>query len=178
MKWKWMDGRGVGVSMDIQYVAALILNWTNKSKYNNVKINFLAMINPHKCLFFRKIFGPHVCGDALDILPSNRNILTGSWRKNNTLQIWDYNTGKQLKDIAVDETYSSMVSARSCTTPVTQSCFLHLDNWCSMPHLQLHVCFRFQSAQPHRLATSWTLLNAGKIGKPKQSARKKESTKC
>ncbi|KAK3737457.1 hypothetical protein QZH41_008335 [Actinostola sp. cb2023] len=57
----------------------------------------------------RKIFGPHICGDALDILPSNRKILTGSWRKNNTLQIWDYNTGKLIKDVPGDEIYSSMV---------------------------------------------------------------------
>uniref|UniRef100_H3A5P3 Uncharacterized protein n=1 Tax=Latimeria chalumnae TaxID=7897 RepID=H3A5P3_LATCH len=35
----------------------------------------------------RRFFGPHICGDALDIDPSNKQILTGSWRKDNPLQV-------------------------------------------------------------------------------------------
>ena len=55
----------------------------------------------------RKIFGPHICGDALDIQSlsmsgSSRQILTGSWRKDKTLQIWDYGSGKLLKDVPSD----------------------------------------------------------------------------
>jgi len=55
----------------------------------------------------RKIFGPHICGDALDIQSlsmsgTSRQILTGSWRKDNTLQIWDYGSGKLLKDVPSD----------------------------------------------------------------------------
>ena len=58
-------------------------------------------------LFIRKIFGPHICGDALDIQAlsmsgSSRQILTGSWRKDKTLQIWDYGSGKLLKDVPSD----------------------------------------------------------------------------
>ena len=34
----------------------------------------------------RKIAGPHICGDSLDIDPVNNHILTGSWRKDNPLQ--------------------------------------------------------------------------------------------
>lgn len=55
----------------------------------------------------RKIFGPHICGDALDIQSqssstTSRQILTGSWRKDKTLQIWDYGSGKLVKDVPSD----------------------------------------------------------------------------
>ena len=58
--------------------------------------------------FPRRIFGPHICGDALDILPSNGNILTGSWRKDNTVQIWDFKSGGLIKNIP-DDFNKSMV---------------------------------------------------------------------
>ena len=38
-------------------------------------------------VFFRKIYGPHICGDALDIDPTHNHIITGSWRKENVLQV-------------------------------------------------------------------------------------------
>jgi len=31
--------------------------------------------------------GPHLCGDALDIIAEHQVILTGSWRRNSTLQV-------------------------------------------------------------------------------------------
>ena len=46
----------------------------------------------------RRIFGPHICGDALDI-DKNGTVLTGSWRPNNQLQLWDFGTGKLIDDI-------------------------------------------------------------------------------
>ncbi|CAF1088641.1 unnamed protein product [Adineta steineri] len=42
--------------------------------------------------------GPNICGDALDIVDERQTILTGSWRKNSTLQIWDFSSGKLIKD--------------------------------------------------------------------------------
>jgi WD40 repeat protein len=36
------------------------------------------------------IFGPHVCGDALDLM--GNYILTGSWRPTDQLQLWDVRT--------------------------------------------------------------------------------------
>ncbi|CAF0988850.1 unnamed protein product [Rotaria sp. Silwood1] len=42
--------------------------------------------------------GPHLCGDALDIIAEHQVILTGSWRRNSTLQIWDFSTGELIKD--------------------------------------------------------------------------------
>lgn len=35
----------------------------------------------------RRLYGPHVCGDALHIDPSTNQILSGSWRKHTTLEV-------------------------------------------------------------------------------------------
>jgi len=42
----------------------------------------------------RALFGPHVCGDALDIDCSGRRLLTGSCRPDNAVQVWDLASGK------------------------------------------------------------------------------------
>ena len=44
----------------------------------------------------RSIFGPHIAGDALDIVDDE--IITGSWRPENPLEVWDYKSGK-LKNV-------------------------------------------------------------------------------
>ncbi|TPX68243.1 hypothetical protein SpCBS45565_g03291 [Spizellomyces sp. 'palustris'] len=38
------------------------------------------------------IYGPHICGDALDVSEDGSRILTGSWRKDDVLQIWSLKT--------------------------------------------------------------------------------------
>lgn len=45
----------------------------------------------------RYIPGPHVCGDGLDV--RGFRILTGSWKGNESVQIWDYSAGKLLKNV-------------------------------------------------------------------------------
>lgn len=45
----------------------------------------------------RSIFGPHICGDSLDVV--GNEVLTGSWRQNNQLEIWDFGTGKKIADV-------------------------------------------------------------------------------
>jgi len=45
----------------------------------------------------RKIFGPHICGQAIDIDPVENTVLTASWRRQNGLQLWDYRETKLLK---------------------------------------------------------------------------------
>jgi len=45
----------------------------------------------------RSIFGPHVCGDSVDIC--NNIILSGSWRPTNSLQTWDFGSGKLIDNI-------------------------------------------------------------------------------
>lgn len=42
----------------------------------------------------RSIYGPHLCGDALDISGDGQTILTGSWRPEDQLQLWDFASGK------------------------------------------------------------------------------------
>mmetsp|Transcript_3180 Transcript_3180/g.4697 ORF Transcript_3180/g.4697 Transcript_3180/m.4697 type:complete len:333 (+) Transcript_3180:89-1087(+) len=48
----------------------------------------------------RRIFGPKLCGESLDI-DKKGVILTGSWRNKNQLQLWDYGTGKLIEDISL-----------------------------------------------------------------------------
>jgi len=45
----------------------------------------------------RSIFGPHLCGDALDI--HSNTIVTGSWRATNQLELWDFRTGEKISDV-------------------------------------------------------------------------------
>lgn len=33
------------------------------------------------------LYGPHICGETLDIDADHNHLLCGSWRKNNTLQV-------------------------------------------------------------------------------------------
>ena len=47
---------------------------------------------------FRTFYGPHIAGDSLDI-SRDKQILTGSWRQDNPLELWDFSTGHKIKDI-------------------------------------------------------------------------------
>ncbi|XP_052073752.1 uncharacterized WD repeat-containing protein alr2800-like [Mytilus californianus] len=48
----------------------------------------------------RSISGPHICGDAIDIDPIGKKaVLTGSWRRQCPLEVWDFDTGRKMKDI-------------------------------------------------------------------------------
>jgi WD40 repeat protein len=59
-------------------------------------VQFWDTRQPHSV---RKLSGPHVCGDALHIEPSSLNIVTGSWRYQDSLQIWDFVSGKLLSTL-------------------------------------------------------------------------------
>ncbi|KAM3917742.1 uncharacterized protein RB166_016679 [Leptodactylus fuscus] len=50
----------------------------------------------------RRISGPHVCGDAVDIDPDTQEILIGSWRKEENLQVWDLQTGQKIQTVPDD----------------------------------------------------------------------------
>lgn len=45
----------------------------------------------------RHLHGPHICGDALDV--KGNEILTGSWRQHDQLELWDFGSGKRITDI-------------------------------------------------------------------------------
>lgn len=47
----------------------------------------------------RAIFGPHICGDALDITADGKVLLTGSWREEEQLELWDFGSGKRLETL-------------------------------------------------------------------------------
>lgn len=47
----------------------------------------------------RHLFGPFICGDALDVSNDGKTVLTGSWKVDNQLQLWDYNSCKLLRTI-------------------------------------------------------------------------------
>ncbi|XP_070571600.1 WD repeat-containing protein 5B-like [Ptychodera flava] len=60
----------------------------------------------------RKLYGPHICGDSLDIDADHNHILTGSWRKTDNLQIWDYSSGGFIKSVPQDFTSSLLYCAQ------------------------------------------------------------------
>ena len=47
----------------------------------------------------RRIYGAHVCGDALDMDPYYNHVITGSWRRENSLQIWNFHNGSLIKTV-------------------------------------------------------------------------------
>jgi len=55
----------------------------------------------------RAIVGPHICGDALDLSKDGKVLLTGSWRTENQLQLWDFASGTLLETIPWHPTASS-----------------------------------------------------------------------
>lgn len=63
----------------------------------------------------RSIFGPHVAGDAVDIVDGV--VLTGSWRPENPLQTWDLGTGELIEDI---EWHQSALKGEGCALYAAQ----------------------------------------------------------
>lgn len=47
----------------------------------------------------RSIFGPHICGDSVDISQDGERILTGSWRIDKQVQLWDFGSEKLLETV-------------------------------------------------------------------------------
>lgn len=60
----------------------------------------------------RSLYGPHICGDALDIVKNE--VVTGSWRPDNQLELWDFGTGAKITTIPFNTTFGS-----------TNSCMLY-----------------------------------------------------
>lgn len=48
-------------------------------------------------LAVRSLYGPFICGDALDLVGDR--ILTGSWRGQNPLQLWDLGSGQLMSNL-------------------------------------------------------------------------------
>lgn len=59
----------------------------------------------------RTIMGPHICGESIDI--KGDLLLAGSWRDKNSLQVFDFPTGRLIKDVPLNAgswVYSSKFS--------------------------------------------------------------------
>ncbi|XP_046744254.1 uncharacterized WD repeat-containing protein alr2800-like [Diprion similis] len=50
----------------------------------------------------RHISGVHMCGDGIDISRTGKEILTCAWQRKNSLQLWDYGSGKLMVTIEPD----------------------------------------------------------------------------
>ena len=63
-----------------------------------------------------EIAGPHICGEGIDA--RGNEILTASWTRSNSLQIWDFRTMALLKTLnvpnAANEKGEFMYSAQLC----------------------------------------------------------------
>lgn len=49
----------------------------------------------------RSIFGPSICGDAINVVNQGKTLVTGSWRDSKQLQFWDVSSGNCEKSIDV-----------------------------------------------------------------------------
>ena len=47
----------------------------------------------------RSLFGPHVCGDALDVSADGKRVLTASWRQSDCLEVWDWASGEVVESV-------------------------------------------------------------------------------
>ena len=63
---------------------------------NNIMMWDLRQPNP-----IRSIYGPYICGDSIDL--HDGYLLTGSYKDNHQLQLWDFGTGEPIEDIHWDE---------------------------------------------------------------------------
>ncbi len=46
----------------------------------------------------RSIYGPYICGDSLDL--QDTYVLTGSWRAEKQVQMWDLGTGELVEELS------------------------------------------------------------------------------
>ena len=47
-------------------------------------------------------YGPHVCGDAIDFRADGHTLLTGSYRQEDVLELWDLRKNKKFRNIDWD----------------------------------------------------------------------------
>ncbi|XP_047142236.1 dynein assembly factor with WD repeat domains 1 isoform X1 [Hydra vulgaris] len=60
----------------------------------------------------KKISGPHICGEAIDIEPNTLKMVAASWRKFENLQVFDFGTGKLIKDTPLKFNQSMLYCAQ------------------------------------------------------------------
>ncbi|KAI8902854.1 WD40-repeat-containing domain protein [Globomyces pollinis-pini] len=65
----------------------------------------------------QRLFGPHICGDAIDFNDSGSTIATGSYAKDNSLQLWDWSTGNLTQSIETNCLLYSIQYSRGRESP-------------------------------------------------------------
>lgn len=63
--------------------------------------NTVQFYDVRQCSITNSIYGPHICGDALDM--KGDYLLTGSWAIENQLQLWDLRTMKLVQNLNWDK---------------------------------------------------------------------------
>ena len=76
--------------------------------------NTIQIWDDRQELPLRKIYGSHVCGDAIDIDPATSEIFVGNWRRQNPIQVWDFETGSLLRSIPLSSPHEPMISQVYC----------------------------------------------------------------
>lgn len=64
----------------------------------------------------RTLFGPHVCGDSIVPL-SNQQLVTGSWRGHDQIQLWDLGTGKCVRSASIGDDETALYVFSMAATP-------------------------------------------------------------
>ena len=72
------------------------------------------------------MYGPHICGDAIDFKNDGHTLLTGSYRQNDVLELWDLRNFKKSRTYAWDgpknyETSFSQMEEEKTSTMKTRS---------------------------------------------------------
>lgn len=66
----------------------------------------------------RSFYGPHICGDSLDIV--GNDVVTGSWRPKNQLEIWDFGTGEKVCEVPWNVSTVTLGQNPACMLYATQ----------------------------------------------------------
>jgi len=61
--------------------------------------NTVQIWDVRKGYSIRSIFGCYICGDSVDVSNDGKQLLTGSYRAEDPLQLWDVSTGKLIQSI-------------------------------------------------------------------------------
>jgi WD40 repeat protein len=62
----------------------------------------------------RSIWNCYLCGDSVDFSANGEQVLTGSWRTANALQIWDFGTCETVENIVWKAPEATNTSAATC----------------------------------------------------------------
>ena len=60
----------------------------------------------------RSFFGPHICGDSLDIC--GNEVLTGSWRPEHQLELYDFGSGEKITEIQWETSIFANIGQPAC----------------------------------------------------------------